>query len=723
MADTKKLTLYVDPKASAIGDGTKDAPFRSLALAFSYAKELLASSEAVDLTLSLSAGTHLLTETVSCRGAALNPASSLTVVGEAGKTVVTGAVPFDASLFEKVDENIYAAHLDGMGAFRALYVDGKRADLAYVGGRYTDDEEIRFHRFDRTHDAKDPTKDARKQNKLYLDLALLRPLLGDRTSGRVTVDVEYHGEYEWCYNIMRIISVDLDDVAVYEEDGVSETCVACYFNPTQYKNFIVPAGNEANLGETGGYHLKTRSYFLAGAKAFLGRGGDYYYDITNETVYYCTKDDISSHTFACGKLDRLFSFEDARNLTFRGVTFTGTDDLALQFGFHAGGQASSSMGDFPTQAAFYAWNAYGLTFDGCRFESLACEGIRLRGRVEHFTVKNCVFREIGACAIRAASPKMRKFDREDGNQYVTIENNLLEGIAREYYNSPAIMMTSSQHVTVTRNTIRDCAYTGISLGWAWCYKGWAHDALPVNLDNIEISYNYITDYMRNLCDGGAIYTLGGNAPKEDHVLHNRCFNNVVVMSRRTGSGRGVCLMGIYYDGASTSWHSLHNVVVAQSQGADPEDGNPAGYGEFFLKNFRERRRRSVYYFSQDAGVYAANNWSYNVLNEECYLIRCRKTRPFDLSIETHYCTMGAVEDIVPEEAKDAILREAVPRGLSFEETSVIKRNRAAARDVINKDMRYIHTWDGLTEDAAALITGAGADGAHADLDELKKDRY
>ena len=77
---------------------------------------------------------------------------------------------------------------------------------------------------------------------------------------------------------------DLDDIAVYDEDGVTETTVACYFDTTHNKNFAVPANSEAGLGQTGGYHLKTRSYFLAGAKAFLGRGGDYYYDITGPVM-------------------------------------------------------------------------------------------------------------------------------------------------------------------------------------------------------------------------------------------------------------------------------------------------------------------------------------------------------------------------------------------------------------------------------------------------------
>ena len=721
MATNEKIVLYVDPTAASRGDGSQKTPFRSLETALAASRDLLCDATAVDVTLSLAGGTHLCYNTLSLDGDAQNPDSTLLIEGVAGKTVITAARPFDASLFEKVEGNLYAAHVAGMRAFRHLYVDGKIATLAHAGGRFTDDEDIRFIRFDRTHDAKDETRDARPSCKLYLGMDLVKPLVGDRTSGRVNVSCEYHGEYEWGYNIMHINAVDLDDTALYEENGEKELCVACYFPKPEYRNFSVPAGHEAGLGQAGGYHLKTRSYFLSNAKAFCNREGFYYYDVTREVVYYYTEGDISTHTFACGKLDQLFACRRVRNLTFRGVTFTGTDNMRLSLGFHAGGQASSSMGDFPTQAAFYSWDACGLTFEDCRFEQLAAEGIRLRGRVDRFTVKDCTFREIGSSAIRAASPKMCKLDEEDGNADVRIENNLLEGIAREYPDSPAIMLTSSRRMVITRNTIRDCAYTGISIGWSWSYKSWAHD-VGINLDEIEISRNYITDYMRNLCDGGAIYTLGGNAPKTDHNLYNRCFENVVVMNKRTGSGRGVCLMGIYYDGSSSNWLSRNNVVVAQSLGADPDEENP-GYTERFLHTFRERRRRSLYYFCQDAGVYGANNWSYNISNEDCYLIRPRKTDLIPLNIETHYCTMGEVEDIVPEEEKDAVLREKMPEGLSFEERLHEKRKRAAARDVINRNMTYVYTWDALPDEAATLITAAGAAGAHADLDELKADRY
>jgi hypothetical protein len=164
------------------------------------------------------------------------------------------------------------------------------------------------------------------------------------------------------------------------------------------------------------------------------------------------------------------------------------------------------------------------------------------------------------------------------------------------------------------------------------------------------------------------------------------------------------------------------VVVAQSTGADPDEENP-GYTEQFLRTFRARRLRSVYYFAQDAGVYAANNWSYNILNEDCYIIRTRKTEPYARCVETDYCTYGLDEDLVTEEEKDAVLRSVAPEGATSQERMILKRKRAGARDVRHKDLHYVYSWDELPEEAARRITAAGAKGYHADLDVLKADRY
>ncbi|MBQ9735547.1 MAG: right-handed parallel beta-helix repeat-containing protein [Clostridia bacterium] len=679
-----EIKLYVDASAKGVGTGAPDAPFSSLALAWETAKSYLALPGKTDVTLSLAKGRYLLRDTLTFNGKAFNAASTLTVEGDGA--VISAAVPFDAHLFEKVGENLYKVNLSGMGAFRNLLVDGKLATLAHMGGKYVDEPDSHSMRFDRTFDAKDPTRDARTLNKLYLAEDLVRPLVGDKTEGRVAVRCAFHCEYEWDYNIMHIVSVDLDDVAIYEEDGVKETHVACYFDPEEYRHFQVPAYSEANLdGTGGGYHLKTRLHFLSDNKAFVRKENDYYYDAENETLYYYTEGDVLAHTFACAKLDYLFRCEDLRGVTFRGITFTGTDYLALREGYHAGEQASASNvvdGEFPKEAAVYSKNAYGVTFAGCRFVELGCEGVSFGGRVEDLTVKNCHFENLGSAAIRCGEPHLRRYDAKNGNARVLIENNFITRASRELWASPAVMMSACCDVTITRNTVCDVPYTGISVGWCW-----APNLRPygeeINLTGVMISHNYVYDYMTGLADGGAIYTLGGNAPRDDHNHYNRTLGNVVVLTKHTGNARGVCLMGMYHDGSSSNWHSKNNVVVAQSAGAHPDEENP-GYDARFLHTLRERRRRTCYFFSQNTAE-GAN--AYNILHDECYFIRCRETDPEKRQIEAAWMCM-------------------VP-----------------ARWVYNENMQYVYTWDALPEGAVQIMNAAGCDGHHPDLDWLKTDRY
>ena len=104
-----RKAFFVATDGNDQNQGTLDAPFSSLALAWETAKAYLAQSEACDVTLSLAKGTYLLRETLSLNGKALNPKSTLTVVGE--EATVTAAVPFDAALFEMAGENLYKANL------------------------------------------------------------------------------------------------------------------------------------------------------------------------------------------------------------------------------------------------------------------------------------------------------------------------------------------------------------------------------------------------------------------------------------------------------------------------------------------------------------------------------------------------------------------------------------------------------------------------------------
>ncbi len=150
-------TVYVKAGAAAGGDGTENAPFRSFADGFAKCKELLAkANRPTRYTLLLADGEYGVYETQTLTAADMPYAYSfLEITSENGKSTLTTTKNIDASFTEYTD-NIWVCQLDKENGeypcFRYLYVDGKMADLAYAGDRYSADENTYVTMFERNYD-------------------------------------------------------------------------------------------------------------------------------------------------------------------------------------------------------------------------------------------------------------------------------------------------------------------------------------------------------------------------------------------------------------------------------------------------------------------------------------------------------------------------------------------------------------------------------------------
>ena len=89
----------------------------------------------------------------------------------------------------------------------------------------------------------------------------------------------------------------------------------------------------------------------------------------------------------------------------------------------------------------------------------------------------------------------------------------------------------------------------------------------IKLMHVDIHHNYLASHMQQMGDGGAIYTLGGNAVKEEHTLFNWCHDNYLMMTNTTGDGEGRFAAANYHDGSSSNWLTYNTVVAAYSFGA------------------------------------------------------------------------------------------------------------------------------------------------------------
>jgi hypothetical protein len=82
-----------------------------------------------------------------------------------------------------------------------------------------------------------------------------------------------------------------------------------------------------------------------------------------------------------------------------------------------------------------------------------------------------------------------------------VTNNWIRTGGQDYPSAVGIWLGFTRNCTVSYNRINDLTYTGISLGWKW-------NDTPSSAANNRIEYNHISDVMKELGDGGAIYTLG-----------------------------------------------------------------------------------------------------------------------------------------------------------------------------------------------------------------------
>ena len=688
--------VYLDKNAPRGGDGSKASPFRCLSCAFAEAKKILAAlTEPAHVILDIAAGDYTIRETLLLSGEDMPVEGSHFTVRGDGNVTVSSLEEIPTDKFAKTStENIYSATLmnaDGTPKrYRYLYVDGKLVTPAVSGGTKAEDPATRRHRYERTFDAKGEGGDyVKAQGKMYLDRSLLAPIIGDKTEGVIPVtDAELHTVAEWDYNIIHITAIDLNDTVLYKiddpkdawfffsQDGVieGEEHVAVYLRPDEYAKFCMP----------GGFPFRGRHYFLQNHPTFVSREGDFYRDGKSGALTYYTEGDITAHTFAIPRLARLFSLLHINGVTFEGIAFTGTDDFKLSEFGTTSGQASCDgrFHDYPNAAAIYGNSCKNLTVKNCRFYDLGCEGISLRGRVEDLTVTHNVFRNIPSAAIRSGGP-LGNWDDKYGNLRLTITYNDLDNIATVYYASPAICMASTKDSLLSRNTITNCSYSGYSV--AWC---WDETKIPrgkrVNIDNVEISENYIASFCTEMCDGGAIYVLGCNAPRDYHELFNFVKRNCVVYTNKTANGNGNLVCGIYFDGSSTNWHALDNVIVEQSLGGHPSDTGIENLPARYVTRLQNRFSGSFFGYTQHHGTPAPD---FNILWERTHFLNAR----------------GADRDA---DMKDAF------RGLLCEE-----------RWCTEKDSVFVHGWNDLPETAVRVIENAGCDERKCNLDELKNNRY
>ena len=508
----------------------------SLAEAFSAVKESAADAaekDRLEAVLTLGAGDYtlcepLLLDTEADPGLAF---TDLTVEGEEGARL-TGETFLNAADFEAVEGKPYyrysfAAKDGEYPAFEDFYVDGVRLPMA--------SSEIFVHPFPYESRVKeDPVNFV----GLYLPEAMMRKIV----DADAVVPTHVMMYIEWHFKSIEIASVDFDDRR--EKDGVT-------YVRTHFKDNYMEILNTIN----GFLSIQNREFYFINCPAYLTPGSFTYNPYRGELLYY-PADTLEGHKLGVSVLENLITVKGMSNLTFKGVAFSGaTTGYRIKNSYFSGQANCESRVRRLSHAALITHNVKNVLFDGCSFSELGANGLQMKDASTRVRIVNCRFTHIGMSALSVGNPTTEWEKPENRNIGIRIENNLIEDIGYTYPSAVAVYIGMVDGLTLTHNTIRKCAYSGVSVGWGWSRVGYELGE-KVNIRDAEIAYNRVEDFMMLLRDGAAIYVLGANCTEHNARRFNRMHDNYASRELfRDGSKRGY-----YMDGSSSNWDVFDNVI-------------------------------------------------------------------------------------------------------------------------------------------------------------------
>lgn len=498
--------------------------------ALDQAKKVQQTTEAI--RIELADGVHNIKEAVVIDGADFKGELVLTAA-EGAQPVLDATTALEAEQF--VREGGYFVYrfqpdCEGkMPVFHDFYDNGKKIPIC----------RSEYSRLKDTVPDRENRENPANLIGLYVEEDSLKWLEEDN----FIVPVEFHIFLEWEYYMFHAVGVDKADRVV--RNGKNH--VRLKFEPDEFLNFIKEHHTMLSI--------ENRLIYYSNHPALL-TPGTWCYDSAHGVLYYMPESGkVEAPAYSVNPC--LIEVRNAENVRFENLTFTGTGCVQPAVDGYMSGQANTECryGVLPCSAVLLR-NTKNIAFDHCTFTELGSNGIQSADRSENITIRSCTFKNNAMCAITLGNHK-RDWLEEEANYNHEIVNNYLEHIGMEYPTCPGIFIGHIDGLKLNHNTIRDVAYSGISVGWRWDTVTFGYGE-KVNIKDAEIAYNRIEDFMKLLRDGGAIYVVGGNCKVEHQELFNTMHDNFA--ARPQDSEWKNCSRGYYLDGSSSNWHVYNNVI-------------------------------------------------------------------------------------------------------------------------------------------------------------------
>ena len=229
--------------------------------------------------------------------------------------------------------------------------------------------------------------------------------------------------------------------------------------------------------------------------------GSWYLDTERDMLQYAPRagEDPRRLSMVVPVVEQLVVMDGVRGLRFRGFTFSHTtwSRPGSPEGFIEN-QSGNDMQGRMTPASVSLTNSSAVAFSDCLFTRLGNAGLGVSRGSHDTTAERCTFADISGGAYQAGCTSCVRADRVDENN--SLVNSVVRNTAVELRGAAAVLVAYAARTTIAHNTITNCSYVPVSVGWGW--RGEASFA-----QTNRVAFNRISHYKLVLNDGGCIYTL------------------------------------------------------------------------------------------------------------------------------------------------------------------------------------------------------------------------
>ena len=490
-----QVNFFVSPDGNDRNPGTDEAPFRTIARAQRAVRE---TPKTQDVVVQIQSGDYYLDEPLrfgpedggSATHRVTYRGSEDPVLIHSGQ-VVSGWQPTSDN------PTIYQAPLAD-ARFRQLYVDGQRAIRARYPnqGQYLESTGWDYEDRQLIVMGKHPI------------LAGGSPAEGSPTEAAPNLEMLLL--QSWSENYLRVRDISTYGLSFLKYSRVSF------------------AEDEAEILFNRPYpmHEPAHRLYFENARALLDAEQEWYHDEANGILYYqpAARVDMREVQVTYPTLDTLLIVQGTpdqpvTNLRFENLSFAYSNwTYASEHGYLNGQAGQHNYRAEPNNdqyvyrppAAVYVAHAERVAFVRNAFRNLGATGLDLHYGTRQCAVVGNTFSDIAGSGVALAKftqdPSVEYHlpynpsDTAEICYYDTISNNLIERVANYYFGCVGVAAGYPSHAQITHNTVRDLPYSGISVGYGWT------DQPNAMADNF-IAYNDVSDVMKLLNDGAAIYTL------------------------------------------------------------------------------------------------------------------------------------------------------------------------------------------------------------------------